>query len=146
MWKEIVKDYFSELGNELYELGSNIWNNIKSIKCIIILSSILLFTIGCFIWKPLLPITVIMFLMLIISICIMIVPITCTALVFMLFLLDCLNEYTNYPINYPILRLTLGFICSILTLCLTSYFVWDVALRDMWINPEMWNELISINI
>ena len=137
-----IKIYFEALGEELGELFSNIWNNIKSVKWIIILSSILLFTIGCFIWKPLFPISIISFMMLMISFCIMIIPITCAVLVFILFHLDCLDDEEA---KYPILQFTLGVICSILTLCGTSYLAWDIALKDMWINPEMWSELININ-
>lgn len=138
-----IKIYFEALGEELGELFSNIWNNIKSVKWIIILSSILLFTIGCFIWKPLFPISIVSFMMLMISFCIMIIPITCAVLVFILFHLDCLDDEEA---KYPILQFTLGVICSILTLCATSYLAWDIALKDMWINPEMWNELININL
>ena len=137
-----IKIYFGALGEELGELFSNIWNNIKSVKWIIILSSILLFTIGCFIWKPLFPISLVGFMMLMISFCIMIIPITCAILVFILFHLDCLDDEEA---KYPILQFTLGVICSILTLCATSYLAWDIALKDMWINPEMWSELININ-
>lgn len=137
-----IKIYFGALGEELGELFSNIWNNIKSVKWIIILSSILLFTIGCFIWKPLFPISLVGFMMLMISFCIMIIPITCAVLVFILFQLDCLDDEEA---KYPILQFTLGVICSILTLCATSYLAWDIALKDMWINPEMWSELININ-
>lgn len=137
-----IKIYFGALGEELGELFSNIWNNIKSVKWIIILSSILLFTIGCFIWKPLFPISIVSFMMLMISFCIMIIPITCAVLVFILFHLDCLDDEEA---KYPILQFTLGVICSILTLCATSYLAWDIALKDMWINTEMWNELININ-
>lgn len=139
--KNYIKIYFGALGEELGELFSNIWNNIRSLKWIIILSSILLFTIGCFVWKPLLPISFVGFMMLMISICIMIVPITCAVIVFILFHLDCLDDEEA---KYPILQLTLGFICSILTLGWTTYFAWDVALRDMWINPQMWNELLNL--
>ena len=137
-----IKIYFGALGEELGELFSNIWNNIKSVKWIIIISSILLFTIGCFIWKPLFPISIVSFMMLMISFCIMIIPITCAVLVFILFHLDCLDDEEA---KYPILQFTLGVICSILTLCATSYLAWDIALKDMWINPEMWSELININ-
>ena len=137
-----IKIYFGALGEELGELFSNIWNNIKSVKWIIILSSILLFTIGCFILKPLFPISIVSFMMLMISFCIMIIPITCAVLVFILFHLDCLDDEEA---KYPILQFTLGVICSILTLCATSYLAWDIALKDMWINPEMWSELININ-
>lgn len=138
-----IKIYFSALGEELGELFSNIWNNIKSVKWIIILSSILLFTIGCFIWNPLFAITIVGFMMLMISFCIMIIPITCAVLVFILFHLDCLDDEEA---KYPILQFTLGVICSILTLCFTSYLAWDIALKDIWINPEMWSELININL
>ena len=138
-----IKIYFLALGEEFGELFSNIWNNIKSVKWIIILSSILLFTIGCFIWNPLFAITIVGFMMLMISFCIMIIPATCAVLVFILFHLDCLDD--EEP-KYPLIQFTLGVICSILTLCGTSYLAWDIALRDMWINPEMWNELISINL
>lgn len=65
----------------------------------------------------------------------------CTVLAFILFHLDCLDDEEA---KYPILQLTLGVICSIITLCGTSYLVWDIALRDMWINPEMWNELLNL--
>lgn len=136
-----IKIYFGALGEELGELFSNIWNNIKSVKWIIILSSILLFTIGCFIWNPLFAITIVGFMMLMISFCIMIIPTTCSVLVFILFNLDCLDDEEA---KYPILQLTLGVICSILTLCFTSYLAWDIALKDMWINPEMWNELLNL--
>lgn len=137
-----IKIYFGALGEELSELFSNIWNNIKTVKWIIILSSILLFTIGCFIWNPLFAISIVSFMMLMISFCIMIIPITCSVLVFILFHLDSLDDEDP---KYPILQFTLGVICSILTLCGTSYLTWDIALRDMWINPEMWSELININ-
>lgn len=137
-----IKIYFGALGEELDELFSNIWNNIKSVKWIIILSSILVFTIGCFIWKPLFPISIVSFMMLMISFCIMIIPITCAVLVFILFHLDCLDDEDA---KYPVLQFTLGVICAILTLCATSYLAWDIALKDMWINPEMWSELININ-
>ena len=143
MLKEIVKNYFFDLGNELSELGSNICNKITTKKWLIILSSIVLFILGCFIWKPLFPITIVGFMMLMISLCIMIIPITSAVLVFILFHLECLgNEY----VKYPVLQFTLATICSILTLCGTSYLTWDIALRDMWINPEMWRELISMNL
>ena len=140
---DIIKIYFNGLYEELCELFSNIWHNIKSVKWIIILSSILLFTIGCFIWKPLLPVTIVGFMMLMISFCIMIIPITCAILVFILFHLDCLDD--EEP-KYPLIQFTLGVICSILILCGTSYLAWDMTLRDMWINPEMWSELISTNL
>jgi hypothetical protein len=136
-----IKIYFGALGEELGELFSSIWNNIKTVKWIIILSSILLFTIGCFIWNPLFAISIVSFMMLMISFCIMIIPITCAVLVFILFHLDCLDDEEA---KYPILQFTLGVICSILTLCGTSYLAWDIALRDMWINPEMWNELLNL--
>lgn len=138
-----VKIYFDALGEELGELFLNIWNNVKSVKWIIILSSILLFTIGCFIWKPLFPISIVGFIMLMISFCIMIIPITCAVLAFILFHLDFLNDEDS---KYPILQLTLRVICAILTLCGTSYLAWNIALRDMWVNPEIWNELININL
>jgi xanthine/uracil permease len=138
---DIIKFYFITLGEELGELFSNIWNNIKTVKWIIILSSILVFTIGCFIWKPLFPISIVGFMMLMISICVMLIPITCSVLSFILFHLDCLD---NEEAKYPILQLTLGVICSIVVLCGTSYLAWDIALKDMWINPEMWNELLNL--
>lgn len=137
-----IKIYFFALGEELGELFSNIWNNIKTVKWIIILSSILVFTIGCFIWKPLLPVTIVGFMMLMISLCIMIIPITCAVLVFILFHLDCFDD--EEP-KYPLIQFTLGVIFGILTLCGTSYLAWDMAIRDMWINPEIWSELININ-
>jgi hypothetical protein len=139
---DIIKFYFISLGEELSELFSNIWNNIKSVKWIIILSGILSFTIGCFIWKPLLPVTIVGFMMLMITLCVMIIPITCSVLVFILFHLDCFDD--EEP-KYPIIQFTLGVIFGILTLCGTSYLAWDIALRDMWINPEMWSDLININ-
>lgn len=139
--KNYIKIYFGALAEEFGELFLNIWNNIKSVKWIIILSSILLFTIGCFIWNPLFAITIVGFMMLMISFCIMIIPITCAVLVFILFHLDCLDD--EEP-KYPLIQFTLGVICSILTLCGTSYLAWDIALKDMWINPEMWNELLNL--
>lgn len=138
---DIIKFYFVSLCEELGELFSNILNNIKSIKWIIILSSILVFTIGCFIWKPLFPISIVGFMMLMISFCVMLIPITCSVLSFILFHLDCLD---NEEAKYPILQLTLGVICSIVVLCGTSYLAWDIVLKDMWINQEMWNELLNL--
>ena len=136
-----IKTYFWELQEEIKELGSNILNGLKTKKWTIILSIILLFILGCFIWKPLFPISFTGFMMLMISICIMIIPITCAVLLFILFHLDCLDDEDT---KYPILRLTLGFICSILTLCGTSYMAWEIALKDMWINPEIWNEILNL--
>lgn len=138
---DVIKFYFTTLGEELGELFSNIWNNIKTVKWIIILSSILVFTIGCFIWKPLFPISIVGFMMLMISFCAMLIPITCSVLSFILFHLDCLDDEDA---KYPILQLTLGVICSIVILCGTSYLVWNIALKDMWINPELWSEILKL--
>jgi hypothetical protein len=136
-----IKFYFKALGEELGELFLIIWDNIKSVKWIIILSSILLFAIGCFIWKPLFGISMAVLMMLMISLCIMIIPIACAVLLFILFHLNCLDDEDA---KYPILQFTLAVIFSILTLCGTSYLAWNIALKDMWINPEMWNELLNL--
>jgi hypothetical protein len=136
-----IKFYFKALGEELGELFLIIWDNIKSVKWIIILSSILLFAIGCFIWKPLFGISMAVLMMLMISLCIMIIPIACAVLLFILFHLDRLDDEDA---KYPILQFTLAVIFSILTLCGTSYLAWNIALKDMWINPEMWSELLNL--
>ena len=131
-----IKIYFLELGNELSELATNIWSRLKTKKWIAIISLIMLFTIGCFIWKPLFPITFIGLMLLATTLCIMLIPITISTCVLLLFNLECLDDEDA---KYPMLQFTLGIISSILTLCGTSYLAWDIAIRDMWINHEMWS-------
>lgn len=131
-----IKIYFWNLKDELKELGSTILNGLKTKKWIIIISIILLFILGCFIWKPLFPLIFVSFILLTFTIAIMFIPLTCSAFGFIVFNL----ELTKYPM----LQLTLGIICAIVIFCFATSIAWDVAIKDMWVQPEMWNEILNL--
>lgn len=136
-----IKIYFWDLYEELNELGSNILNALKTKKWTIILSSILLFILGCFIWKPLFPLIFVSFILLTVTIAIMYIPLTCSALGVIVFTIDCFDD--ELP-KYPILQLTLGIICAIIIFCFATNIAWDVAIKDLWVQPEMWNEILNL--
>lgn len=141
MWKEIINEYLFELRNELSELGSNIWCSLKTKKWLIILSSIVLFILGCFIWEPLFLLTLVSIIMLCATFCIMLIPFTLSILTIILFHLECLDDEEQ---KYPVLTTTVSFICGFIVFCITTYFAYDVAIRDMWYQPELWNQILNL--
>ena len=140
-FKYIVKEYFFELCNELSELGSNIWKALTTKKWIIVVLSILLFILGCFIWKPLCLLTLASLFMAMETFCVMLIPITLTACCYILFHLDVLDG--DMP-KYPVLNETVSIICSIAIFGFTTYLVYDWAIRDMWYQPELWNGILNL--
>lgn len=140
-FKYIVQNYFFELGNELSELGSNIWKALITKKWIMIVSGIILFILGCFIWKPLCLLTITCVFMLCATFCVMLIPIILTAITFMLFHLSSLDGDDE---KYPLLNFTLSVICSIAVFVFTTYLAYDWAIRDLWYQPELWNEILNL--
>lgn len=136
-----IKLYFWDLKEELKELGSNILNGLKTKKWTIILSIILLFILGCFIWKPLFPLVFVSFILITFTIAIMLIPLTCSGFGLILFNLDFIDD--ELP-KYPMLQLTLGIICAIVIFCFATSIAWDVAIKDIWVQPEMWNEILNL--
>lgn len=136
-----IKEYFCDLKDELKELSLNILNVLKTKKCIIILSSILLFILGCFMWKPLFPLLFTSFSLLIFTIAIMLIPLICSACGFVFFSFNFLDNELS---KYPMLQLTLSIICAIVMFCFATSIAWDVAIKDMWVQPEMWNKILNL--
>lgn len=137
-FKYIVKDYFFELGNELSELGSNIWKALTTKKWIMILSGIILFILGCFIWKPLCLLTITGAFMLCATFCVMLVPFIISVFIFVLFHLE------GRDMKYPLLYATISVICSIIVFVFATYLAYDVAIRDLWYQPELWSEILKL--
>lgn len=142
MWKENIKEYFFELGNELSELSSNILNTLKTKKWIMILSGIILFILGCFIWRPLCLLIITGAFMLCATFSIMLIPFILSILTILLFHLGCLDGDEYY--KYPLLTTTVSFICGFIVLGLTTYTAYDIAIRDLWYQPELWNQILSL--
>ena len=140
-FKYIVQDYFFELGNELSELGSNIWKALTTKKCIMILSGIILFILGCFIWKPLCLLTITGAFMLCATFCVMLVPFIISLFIFILFHL---NGIEGRGEKYPLLNATLSVICSIIVFVFATYLAYDLAIRDLWYQPELWSEILKL--
>ena len=140
-FKYIVREYFFELGNELSELGSNIWKALTTKKWIIVELCIILFIAGCFIWKPLCLLTLTGAFMLCATFCVMLIPIIITACCYILFHLDVLDG--DEP-KYPVLNETISIILSIVIFVLTTYLAYDLAIRDLWYQPELWNEILTL--
>lgn len=140
-FKYIIKEYFFELGNDLSELGSNIWKALTTKKWIIVVLSILLFILGCFIWKPLCLLTLASLFMAMATFCIMLIPCTLTALCFILFHLHSLDG--DEP-KYPVLNGTVSIICAIVVFVFTTYLAYDWVIRDMWYQPELWNGILNL--
>lgn len=138
---DIIKLYFSELGEEISELLSNILNTLKTKKWIMILSGIILFILGCFIWRPLCLLTITGAFMLGATFCIMLIPIILTAFCYISFHLDVLDG--DDP-KYPVLNETISIICSIAVFVFTTYLAYDLAIRDLWCQPELWNEILNL--
>jgi hypothetical protein len=136
-FKYIVQDYFFELGNELSDLGSNIWKKLTSKKLKIIALCIILFITGCFIWKPLCLLTITGAFMLCATFCVMLVPLITSFLIFISFFLD-------RVVKYPLLNATLSVICSIIVFVFTTYLAYDLAIRDLWYQPELWSEILNL--
>ena len=140
-FKYILQEYFFELGNELSELGSNIWKTLTTKKWIIVELCIVLFITGCFIWKPLCLLTLAGAFMLCATFCVMLIPIILTAFSYISFHLDVLDG--DVP-KYPVLNETLSIICSIATFVFTTYLAYEWAIRDLWYQPELWNEILNL--
>lgn len=138
---DIIKLYFSELGEEISELLSNILNTLKTKKWIMIVSGIILFILGCFIWKPLCLLTITGAFMLCITFCIMLIPIILSAITFISFHLSTLDGDDE---KYPLLNETLSIICSIVVFVFATCFAYDLAIRDLWYQPELWNEILNL--
>ena len=137
-FKYIVQDYFFELGNELSELGSNILNTLKTKKLIMIVSGIILFILGCFIWRPLFLLTFTGTFMLCATFCVMLVPFIISLFIFILFHLE------GRCVEYPLINATLSVICSIIVFVFTTYLAYDLAIRDLWYQPELWSEIFKL--
>ena len=137
-FKYIIREYFFELGNELSELGSNIWKALTTKKWIMILSGIILFILGCFIWKPLCLLTITGAFMLCATFCVMLVPFIISLLIFLLFHLE------GGGVKYPLLNATLSVICSIIVFVFATYLAYDLAIRDLWYQPELWSEILKL--
>jgi hypothetical protein len=140
-FKYIVQDYFFEIGNELSELASDILNTLKTKKWIMILSGIILFILGCFIWRPLFLLTITGAFMLCATFCVMLVPLIISVFIFILFHLEGLE---GRGVEYPLINATLSVICSIIVFVFTTYLAYDLAIRDLWYQPELWNEIINL--
>lgn len=140
-FKYIVQEYFFELGNELSELGSNIWKALTTKKWIMIVSGIILFILGCFIWRPLCLLTIAGTFMLCATFCVMLIPFILTIITFLLFHLSSLDGDDE---KYPLLNMTLSVICSIIVFVFTTYLAYDWAIRDLWYQHELWNEILNL--
>lgn len=140
-FKYIVKDYFFELGNELSELGSNIWKALTTKKWIMIVSGIILYILGCFIWKPLCSLTITGAFMLCATFGVMLIPVILTTVCYISFHLNVLDG--DEP-KYPVLNETLSIICSIVVFVFTTYLAYDWAIRDLWYQPELWSEILKL--
>jgi uncharacterized membrane protein HdeD (DUF308 family) len=141
-FKYIVQDYFFELGNELSELGSNILNTLKTKKSIMILSGIILFILGCFIWRPLFLLTLTSSIMLCATFCVMLVPCIISLFIYILFHLK--EGIEGRYVKYPLLNETLSLICSIIVFIFTTYVEYDLVIRDLWYHPELWNKILNL--
>ena len=140
-FKYIVQEYFFELGNELSELGSNIWKALTTKKWIMIVSGIILFILGCFIWRPLCLLTIAGAFMLCATFCVMLIPIILTAVCYISFHLVVLDG--DEP-KYPVLNETISIICSIAVFVFATYLAYDWAIRDLWYQPELWNGILNL--
>lgn len=138
---DIIKIYFCGLGEEISELLSNIWNTMKTKKWIIVELCIVAFILGCFIWRPLCLLTITCSFMLCATLSVMLIPIILTAITFILFHLSSLDGDDE---KYPLLNTTLSVICSIIVFVFTTYLAYDWAIRDLWYQPELWNEILNL--
>lgn len=137
----IIKIYFNELGEEIRELLSNILNTLKTKKWIMIISGIILFILGCFIWKPLCILTITGAIMLYLTFCVMLIPIIFAIITYILFRLSTLDGNNE---KYPLLNETLSIICSIIVFVFITYLAYDLTIRDIWYQPELWNEILNL--
>lgn len=137
---EDIKFYFFELGNEMSELTANIYNKITTKKWMIGITCVVLFVIGCFVWKPLFLLTITGMFMLMATIALLSVPCIITILCYLFFHLSSINDSPKYPV----LNETFSIICSIITFGITVYMAYDIAIRDMWYQPELWKEILNL--
>lgn len=136
-----IKEYFFELGNELSELGSDIWKKMLTKKWIQTLLCVGIFIICCFIWKPLGLLTFVGLIKICATFCVMLVPCILTAFCYMLWNL---RYITGIEPTYPILNKTLCVICAIVVFLFTTYFAYDWAIRDLWYQPELWEKILNL--
>ena len=136
-----IKLYFFELGKEISELLSNIWKALTTKKSKIVVLCIILFITGCFVWKPLFLLSLTSIFMLMVTIFTMTIPIVLTTCCYITFYLDVLDG--NFP-KYPVLRRTVSIICSIAVFVFTTYLTYDMAIRDLWYQPELWSEILKL--
>ena len=134
----IIKIYFCELGGEICELFSNI---LKTKKLIMIVSGIILFILGCFIWRPLCLLTITGAIMLCATFCIMSIPTIGALITYISFHLSILDGDDE---KYPLLNETLSVICSIIVFVFITYLVYDCVIKDLWYQPELWNEILNL--
>lgn len=134
-----IKEYFYILREEIKELLSNILNGLKTKKWTTIL--LISFILGCFVWTPLFPLICISFILLMVTTLIMFVILTCSLFGFILFNL---HFYDGELPKYPILQLTLGIIFAILIFCISTSIICDTIIKDLWLQPEMWNEILTL--
>ena len=132
-----IKLYFFELGEEIRELLSNIWKAFTTKKWKIVILCIILFITGCFVWKPLFLLTLTSMFMLVATFCVMLIPIILTASTF------CYISFYFLP-KYPVLNETVSIICSIAVFVFTTYLAYDLAIRDLWYQPELWSEILKL--
>ena len=137
---EDIKFYFFELGNEMSELTANIYNKITTKKWMIGITCVVLFVIGCFVWKPLFLLTITGMFMLMATIALLSVPCMITVCCYILFHLSSINDAPKYPI----LNETLSIICSFVVFLITTYMSYDISIRDMWYQPELWKEILNL--
>lgn len=73
--------------------------------------------------------------------CVMLIPIILTICCYILFHLDFLDG--DVP-KYPVLNETISIICSIAVFVFATYLAYDMAIRDLWYQPELWSEILKL--
>lgn len=72
--------------------------------------------------------------------CIMSIPITLAVITYISFHLSILD---GDDVKYPLLNETLSVICSIIVFVFITYLAYDLFIRDLWYQPELWNEILN---
>ena len=73
--------------------------------------------------------------------CVMSVPFIISVFILILFHLEVLE---GNGVKYPLINATLSVICSIIVFVFTTYLAYDLAIRDLWYQPELWNEILNL--
>lgn len=136
----MIKSILEQLKNELSDLYVEAYNWIRKRKNLTIVSFILLYIIICFIWKPLFPLTIVCCVSLIFTIIIMLFPTICAFLIFFLPYIE--NEGKKE--KYPILKLLVVFLLALTVFIFGTYFMYDVALKEIWITAP-WKHILNLN-